>query len=127
MPLAMCRSVELSNVVIMASPRRLISVVIRGTMGVTGVVGVPVLNVIRGVSCIGYPYYSGIVGIFNRDRVRRITTGLSVPILTGLPFSDRLTSLMSGNYVRLCRDRCLGRTTSGVLNRWGGGPVPRLG
>ncbi len=120
MPLAIFRDLPLSNTIVIASPRSLISVVIGGTCGVTAVVGVPILNVIRGVDDIVYPRYGGRFGVFN-DNDRKVTRRLNIRLLNGVPVSIALTRLISGNYFRGCSGICLGTTTRGVSDGVGGG------
>lgn len=104
----------MSNVVVIAAPRSLIAVVMGGTCGVTGVVGIPVVKLIRGVDCFRYPSYGGGCGVFNRDGVSRITGRLNIPILTHLPVSPGATSLISGNTIRLYSSGTVTPVVSGL-------------
>lgn len=113
-PLATFRSLPVRKVIVMASPRSLIGVVIGGTFGVTRVVGVPMLKVMRGCDCIGYPSYKGRVGIFNRDRVSRVTTRLGIPMLKGVPVSVSCTAGTSNKFFTTVSGRCVASTLTMV-------------
>lgn len=126
MPLAIFRSLPISNVIVIASPRRLMRVVMGGTFRVTGVVRVPMLKLIRGFDCLGYPSYKGGVTLFKRDGVSRITTGRKAEILNGLPLSPTCTGTTSTNTFCRVRGPCLSTTISTLGAVWSGGePIDR--
>lgn len=87
-------------------------------MGVTGVVGIPILNLIRGVDCFIYPSYNGGRTIFNRSRVSRATGRLKLPILTGLPVTPGVGHLISRNGVRRIGASTLSSFIRTLLRGW---------